>query len=274
MNIMPRASQEYNLYILKPGLVKEWHPTKNVKIKPYDVTPGSGKRIWWICQKGHEWQAVIYSRNHGSGCPYCYKLKSADDGSLVVSNSTLRLEWHPTANGKLTPLNLTLNYPEKVWWICREGHEWNATVKVRIKGEGCPFCDEHMVKTIQLQNVDSINDLSFIRGPNSMSEIEPLETIFGADFRKSKRYKSEATVTIEIPSSENIFYAQMKDFSHVGMCVETSTSIKPGTEININLDRPLFTSSRESYNSIIRWCKGLTDESGVIYTFGLGVQFT
>jgi hypothetical protein len=271
---MPKASPEYNLYALKPGLVKEWHPTKNVKIKPYDVTPGSGKRVWWICPKGHEWQAVIYSRNRGCGCPFCYKLKSTDDSSLVVSNSTLRLEWHPTANGKLTPRDFALNYPEKVWWICREGHEWEAAVNVRIKGEGCPVCDESMVKTMQLQNVSRVDDISFIKGPNSTSEIEPLETIFGTDFRKRKRFKSKATVTIKISSSEHLFYAQMKDFSHDGMCVETSTSIGPGTEININIDRPLFTSSRESYNSIIRWCKTLTDESGAIYTFGLGVQFT
>ena len=271
---MPKATQEYNLYVLKPGLVKEWHPTKNIEIGPYDVTPGSGKKVWWICQKGHEWQAVIYSRSQGSGCPYCYKLKSADDGSLVVSNSSLRLEWHPTANGKLTPLNLTLSYPEKVWWICRVGHEWKATIKVRIKGGGCPVCNESMIKTIQLQNAYRINDLSFIRGASSTSEIEPSDTIFGADFRKYKRFKKEATVQLEIPSSEHLFYAEMKDFSHDGMCVETSMSITPGTKINIKLDRPLFTSSRESYNSILRWCKGLKDEDGAIYSFGLGVQFT
>ena len=271
---MPKATKEYNLYILKPSLVKEWHPTKNARIKPYDVTPGSGKKVWWICQMGHEWKAVIYSRNRGSGCPYCCKLKSADDGSLVVSNSSLRLEWHPTANGKLTPKNLTISYPEKVWWICREGHKWKATIRVRIKGEGCPVCDKRMVKTLQFLNGTSINDLSFIKGPNFGSEIEPLDTIFGADFRKSKRFKGKATVKLEIPSSENLFYAQMKDFSRDGMCVETSTSIRPGTKINIKLDRPLFTSSRESYNSIIRWCTGLTDENGVIYSFGLGVQFT
>jgi hypothetical protein len=184
------------------------------------------------------------------------------------------LEWHPTANGKLTPRDLTLSYPEKVWWICREGHEWKATVKVRIMGEGCPVCNESMVKTLQLQDVKDVNDISYIKGPNSMSEIDPLESIFGADFRKSKRFKCNATVSIEVPSSEHLFYAEMKDFSRDGMCVETSTSIRPGTKINIKLDRPLFTSSRESYKSILRWCKGLTDEDGVIYTFGLGVQFT
>jgi hypothetical protein len=270
---MPKATKEYNLSILKPSLVKEWHPTKNVQLKPYDVTPGSGKRVWWICQKGHEWQAVIYSRSRGSGCPYCCKLKFSDDDSLVISNSSLRLEWHPTANGKLTPRDLTLNYPEKVWWICREGYEWKATVKDRTLGEGCPVCNESMVKTLQLQNDRDVNDISYIKGPDSMSEIDPLETIFGADFRKSKRFKSNATVSIEVPPSEHLFYAQMKDFSHDGMCVETSTSMTPGTKINIKLDRPLFTSSRESYKSILRWCKGRTDENGVIYTFGLGVQF-
>ena len=270
---MPKATKEYNLYTLKPDLIKEWHPSKNAGIKPYDVTPGSAKRIWWICQIGHEWEAVIYSRCRGSGCPYCCRLKSADDGSLVVSNSSLRLEWHPTANGKLTPKHLTISYPEKVWWICREGHKWKATIGARIKGEGCPVCETSTVKTLQFPNGVGLNNLSFIKGPNLMSEIQPLDTIFGADFRKSKRFKGKSTVKLEIPSSEHLFYAQMKDFSRDGMCVETSTSIRPGTKINIILDRPLFTSSRKSYNTITRWCTGLTDEYGVIYAFGLGVQF-
>jgi hypothetical protein len=270
---MPKANQGYNLYVLKPSLVKEWHPTKNFKIKPYDVTPGSGKKVWWICQKGHEWQAVIYSRSLGSGCPHCDKLKPADNGSLVVSNSSLRLEWHPTANGELTLTNLTNAYPEKVWWICREGHEWKATIKVRILGEGCPVCDEGVLKKVLLHNVTSMNDFTFIRVPNSMSEIESLDTIFGVDFRKNKRFKNKATVRLQIPSSEHLFYAQMKDFSHDGMSVETSTSIRPGTKINIKLEKPLFISSQESYNSIIRWSKGLTDENGAIYTFGWGAQF-
>ena len=106
-----------------------------------------------------------------------------------------------------------------------------------------------------------------------MSETDSLDTIFGADFRKFKRFRHKATVRLEIPYSENLFYAQMKDFSHDGMCVETSTKIRPGTNIGIKLDRPLFTSSRESYNSIVKWSQGLTDENGDIYSFGLGVQF-
>jgi hypothetical protein len=270
---MPQASPDYNFYVLKPNLVKEWHPSKNAIIKPREVTPGSGKKVWWICNKGHEWEAVVYSRSRGSGCPYCNHSKSADDSSFAVSSSELKMEWHPTANGSLTPTNVTIGDPDKVWWICREGHEWQATFKARNKGKGCPICDQRQDKNNQSQSMPGMSDRETVEWPDSMLEIEPLDNIFGTDFRKKRRFKMKATVTLEVPSSKHLFYAQLKNFSHEGMCVETSAAIKPGTEVNIKLDRPLFTSSQESYNSIIRWCKGLTDEDGAVYNFGLGVKF-
>ena len=52
-----KPSKEYNLAIKHSILIKEWHPIKNEKLTPYDVTPGSGRKVWWICEKGHEWQA-------------------------------------------------------------------------------------------------------------------------------------------------------------------------------------------------------------------------
>ena len=38
-----------------PELVKEWHPTKNGDLTPRDVTHGSKKKVWWLCQNIHEW---------------------------------------------------------------------------------------------------------------------------------------------------------------------------------------------------------------------------
>ena len=66
----------YNdLETLYPLLAKEWHPTKNGDLKPSMVVPGSGKKVWWQCVDGHEWQAVIRKRAIlGQGCPICYKL--------------------------------------------------------------------------------------------------------------------------------------------------------------------------------------------------------
>ena len=270
---MPHASPDYNIFVLNPDLVKEWHPTKNAGIKPSEVTPGSGKKIWWICSEGHEWQAVVYSRSRGSSCPVCGNSKSADHAAISVSNSAFKREWHPTANGDLNPAFWTTAEPAKVWWLCDKGHEWQAAFRARVKGNGCPVCDQPMPKKMRSRRTQRLRDSAATEKMDPLMEIEPLEEIFGADFRKIKRYKTTATVTIEVPSTQHLFYAEMKNFSHEGLCLETSTSLTPGTRVHIKLDRPLFATSPESYDSVIRWCKGLTDEDGSVYNYGLGVKF-
>ena len=59
-----------------PMLADEWHPTKNDRLLPTDVTISSGKKVWWLCREcAHEWEAVISSRSKGAGCPECAKQK-------------------------------------------------------------------------------------------------------------------------------------------------------------------------------------------------------
>nr|WP_326262736.1 zinc-ribbon domain-containing protein [Bacillus thuringiensis] len=31
---------------MNPGIVKQWHPTKNGTLTPYDVVVGSYKKVW------------------------------------------------------------------------------------------------------------------------------------------------------------------------------------------------------------------------------------
>ena len=51
---------------------KEFHPTKNGDITPRDVVYGSHKKIWFVCNKGHEWETPLFVRTGmGCGCPYC-----------------------------------------------------------------------------------------------------------------------------------------------------------------------------------------------------------
>lgn len=74
-----RTAKRQNTILLKrgsllsryPTIAEQWHPTKNAETTPDTVTPGSKKKVWWICEKGHEWTASIYSRVSGRGCPYC-----------------------------------------------------------------------------------------------------------------------------------------------------------------------------------------------------------
>jgi hypothetical protein len=128
------------LATLNPDLAKQWHPTKNGSLTPRDVTRGSHKKVWWICDKGHEWQAEVKSRNAGIGCPYCSGKATCDDNCLATMNPDLANQWHPAKNESLTPRDLTPGSDKKVWWICDKGHEWQAVVKSRSIGNGCPKC--------------------------------------------------------------------------------------------------------------------------------------
>jgi hypothetical protein len=55
-----------------PEIASQWHPTKNGGRRPTDVQLGTPRKVWWLCDSGHEWNAVISSRKR-SGCPRCAK---------------------------------------------------------------------------------------------------------------------------------------------------------------------------------------------------------
>ena len=70
---MAKLTKDYNFAALHPDIAKEWHPTKNGDLKPNKVYPKSNKKVWWICDKGHEWKTKIFRRTSGkgTGCPKC-----------------------------------------------------------------------------------------------------------------------------------------------------------------------------------------------------------
>lgn len=138
------ATAENNLKTVNPELAKEWHPIKNTPLTPKDVTSCSGAKVWWLCKNGHEWEAAISSRDR-NGCPYCSGRRVAKDNCLQVVNPRLAREWRPAKNTPLTPKDVTESYSRKVWWICRKGHKWEAFIRERMTGQGCPFCSGHRV---------------------------------------------------------------------------------------------------------------------------------
>ena len=130
-----------DLATLNPELAKEWHPTRNGTMTPDTISAGTHMKAWWVCEKGHEWQASIASRATGRGCPYC-KGRKAWKGfnDLATVNPELAKEWHPEKNNNLTPFDVTAGSDKKIWWRCKHGHEWQATISSRVRGNGCPYC--------------------------------------------------------------------------------------------------------------------------------------
>lgn len=51
-------TNEYNLLVINPDLSKEWNYKKNKKL-PNEFLPNSNQKVWWICESGHEWEAMV-----------------------------------------------------------------------------------------------------------------------------------------------------------------------------------------------------------------------
>ncbi|MBR3536347.1 MAG: zinc-ribbon domain-containing protein [Oscillospiraceae bacterium] len=127
------------------NLMEEWDFEKNEKIgiHPNEITAGSNKKVWWKCNKGHEWEAQIAKRAIGRGCPVCSNkkvLKGVND--IETTHPSLLLEWNYQRNNKLGifPTEVTSGSSKKVWWKCNKGHEWEAQIKNKNIGRGCPVC--------------------------------------------------------------------------------------------------------------------------------------
>lgn len=134
---------------VNPALAKEWHPTKNADLTPFDFTAGSNEKVWWKCDKGidHEWDGSINNRSRGRGCPICSGRMLVASNTLAIVNPELAKEWHPTKNGKLTSFDVFPAEGRKVWWKCSKGedHEWEASPNNRSKGQGCAVCSNKKV---------------------------------------------------------------------------------------------------------------------------------
>jgi hypothetical protein len=125
-----------------PEIAAQWHPDRNGGLSPSDVSPGSGKRVWWLDTLGHEWQATVNNRQNGTGCPYCSNTRVLQGfNDLESRRPAIAVDWHPALNGQLTPRDVAPHSAKKVWWRCPSGHDYQMTLGNRCSlGQGCPVC--------------------------------------------------------------------------------------------------------------------------------------
>lgn len=128
-----------DLKTIYPELAKEWSD-KNGELKPTMVSVGSHKKVIWHGKCGHEWTATIKSRVGGSGCPYCsHNMVLPGFNDLETFFPEVAAEWSER-NLPLKPNMVTAFKNIKVWWKCKEGHEWNTLISTRSGGSKCPYC--------------------------------------------------------------------------------------------------------------------------------------
>jgi Probable Zinc-ribbon domain len=144
------VSRTNSLGSLYPVLAKQWHKTKNGKLKPFDLVAGSNKKVWWQCNQGkdHVWKGApadrIKSVGDSWGCPYCSGKRTSKEQSFAALHPFLARQWHKKLNRPLTPKEVLPMSCKLVWWQCPEDadHIWQAPVGDRTRARGCPHCSK------------------------------------------------------------------------------------------------------------------------------------
>jgi hypothetical protein len=111
---------------------------------PKTITFGSGRKVSWKCQLGHQWEIAPCQRiSNGSNCPVCSNNKVLFGfNDLFTNNPKLAKEadgWDPN---KVSPFS---GVTKK--WKCSLGHSWKAKPSDRQRGDQCPFCSGRRVLT-------------------------------------------------------------------------------------------------------------------------------
>jgi hypothetical protein len=170
-----RVHETNSLASLYPEIARQWHPSRNETVRPDQVTAYSGKKYWWQCAEGHEWQTAVVHRTYGHGCPFCTGRYTKSSNTLAKLFPEVAAEWHssknryihsttkswhgrknlniapekrPEKNRRLKPSDISPYSAESVWWRCRfdQSHVWQAKVCDRtLKKSRCPFCAKRRI---------------------------------------------------------------------------------------------------------------------------------
>jgi hypothetical protein len=149
-----RVTDDSNLIAKFPKIAKNFHPTRNQRINPAELSPGSNQVIWWKCPKSpdHDWEAPVYSvvesaERGSSGCPFCAGHKACEQTSLAGQYPKIAIFWHPTLNQPVGPSDVLPHSNKSFWWRCpnSDEHVWHRKVNeiLRTWKTGvslCPYC--------------------------------------------------------------------------------------------------------------------------------------
>ena len=121
-----------------PELAKEF--SEDNPMNSTEIIAGTNKKLLWVCPSGHSYTAT---GNHrvvsNTGCPYCSgRMAFPGETDLATQSPDLVRMW--SDKNTLDPSTLLPNSNKKAWWVCADGHEWEAQINSVSKGSRCPYC--------------------------------------------------------------------------------------------------------------------------------------
>ena len=163
-----------------PDLAKEWNYNRNHNIDIESVMPGSKQKVWWICEKGHEWQATLISRNGGRGCPICNKERSTSFPEQAIFYYVKKF-FHDAENRFYLEdkLEIDVYIPSEKIAIEYDGSYYHKSDRKKIidekKNQKLRALDLIFIRIVE-ESVDDYSGYPFIIGcerVNSVSQVDP-----------------------------------------------------------------------------------------------------
>lgn len=179
---------ENDLATTHPELAREWCFEKNACL-PTQVTRTCDEYVWWKCAEcGFLWKQRVNARVHaGTGCPQCgysKKMQKTIEQNVVKNKNDLKSrfpeiadEWDYEKNGNLNPARISFGSNKKVWWICKNGHHFEAWITDRTgkRKTGCPYCArKRKLVNLAQSNPELIKEWNYQKNyPNKPEEFPP-----------------------------------------------------------------------------------------------------
>ena len=124
------------------------------------------------------------------------------ENSIVAFSPELLQEWDYKKNGRINPEFVSINSHKKYYWICPKNHSYEAIVKNRVHGTGCPICAGKVV----MQGVNDLGSFAENNMPELLKEwdyssnndaleeiyFNTLKSYMWVCFRCGRRYKKSA----------------------------------------------------------------------------------
>ena len=164
-------SYERSLESIFPKLSEQWDADRNGSLSASAVTPGSGKKVWWLCQKGHSWKATVSDRSQGHGCPQCSNQSSSPEIRLFAELKYIfdEVEYRHRLGGweidiLLPKLNIGIEYDGAYYHKNHQqrdqrkkgelGHKLNCLLRVRCSPLPLEDDNDISVKTDEITKVE------------------------------------------------------------------------------------------------------------------------
>ena len=141
-----------------PYLAKEWHPTLNGDITPYDITSGCSDEFYWQCKYGHTYKTTVTERvKRHAGCPTCktsLRTSFAEQAIAFYLSKVVKVEQHYKIGGFnfdifIEPLKAVVEYDGMFW------HSGDDVIERDSRKD--KYCKRNGWRIIRVKEADKVN---------------------------------------------------------------------------------------------------------------------